>query len=367
MIDRPFTFPVEAEAVTPPLLTEVISDRYPDAIIDRFDVAKAMRYGDGMVSTAGRIAGRLHFREGTPTPPFADVILKIGVGAPGPNPLYANETRFYTRLRDEIDIEVPGFLGGGYDPDTGEFGLVLEDLTKRGATFPNATTSNSLEDVRRVLDLHARLHARYWESPRFATDLAWIERHVEGDICTYFNAPDGVVGHIEHQVEIAQFKQEMLQAIGIDLPRLLAGVQAVQRHQATLPNTLLHGDGHIGNSYLLADGAGLLDWQLMVRGYCMHDVNYLITTALPVAVRRAEEMELLRYYRDQLIAAGCKSAPSFEDLHLEYRRALVWGVYIGWLTTPVVNYGWEICVANHIRLMTAFHDHETGRLVAELT
>ncbi|EQB01467.1 hypothetical protein FHS51_003263 [Sphingobium wenxiniae] len=60
MIDHPFTFPIEAKAVTPELLTEVMSGRYPNAVIDRFDVANAMRYGDGMVSTTGRIAGRLN-------------------------------------------------------------------------------------------------------------------------------------------------------------------------------------------------------------------------------------------------------------------------------------------------------------------
>ena len=42
---------------------------------------------------------------------------------------------------------------------------------------------------------------------------------------------------------------------------------------------------------------------------------------------------------------------------------LVWGVYIGWLTTPVVNYGWEINVMNHLRLTTAYEDHETAKLV----
>ena len=42
---------------------------------------------------------------------------------------------------------MPGFLGGGYDWETREFGFV-QDLTKRDATFPNATTSNSAEDVR---------------------------------------------------------------------------------------------------------------------------------------------------------------------------------------------------------------------------
>jgi hypothetical protein len=58
--------------------------------------------------------------------------------------------------------------------------------------------------------------------------------------------------------------------------------------------------------------------------------------------------------------------PSFADAWQEYGRAMIWGVYIGWLTTPVVNYGWEINVVNHLRLTTAYEDLGTARLVAEI-
>jgi len=34
----------------------------------------------------------------------------------------------------------------------------------------------------------------------------------------------------------------------------------------------------------------------------MHDINYLITTALPISVRRAHEKDLLAYYLDRLAA-----------------------------------------------------------------
>src|SRR3546814_17202942 len=82
---------------------------------------------------------------------------------------------------------------------------------------------------------------------------------------------------------------------------------------------------HLGNTYLLpGSGGGLLDWQLMVRGYHIHDVNYLITTALPIGERRAQERDLLCYYLDRLAAAGGRPL-SFDDPWLEYRRALRWG------------------------------------------
>ena len=125
---------------------------------------------------------------------------------------------------------------------------------------------------------------------------------------------------------------------------------------------------HIGNTYLLPDGSGgLLDWQLTCRGHHMHDVSYLITTSLSVEDRRANEQELVRFYLDRLAAEGVTAIPSFEVSFTEFGRCLMWGVYIGWLTTPVVNYGWEINVMNHFRLTTAFEDHDTAQLIAEIS
>ena len=70
--------------------------------------------------------------------------------------------------------------------------------------------------------------------------------------------------------------------------------------------------------------------------------------------------------REQLRAHGLAEPPDLDTLWLEYRRAMVWGVYIGWLTTPVINYGWEITVMNHLRIMTAYEDLETAKAIAEL-
>ena len=99
----------------------------------------------------------------------------------------------------------------------------------------------------------------------------------------------------------------------------------------------------------------------------MHDVSYLITTSLSVEDRRANEQELVRFYLDRLAAEGVTAVPSFEVSFIEFGRCLMWGVYIGWLTTPVVNYGWEINVMNHFRLATAFEDHDTAQLIAEIS
>jgi hypothetical protein len=285
-------------------------------------------------------------------------------------PFYRNEVAFYARLRNELDIEAPATFGADYDPISHRLGLVLEDLTERGAVFPNVLKPVTLPQVRALLSTLARLHARFWNSPRFIGDLDWLETHISGGVADLMNnlAP----AYIQHEIDSQLFKTELVGKLATTGAELLAGVQAVQRHQSTLSQTVLHGDTHLGNTYLLAGsgpdapGGGLLDWQLTVRGHHMHDVNYLITTALSIADRRVHERDLLAFYLDRLTAEGVSDLPPFDTTFREYRRALVWGVYIGWLTTPVVNYGWEINVVNHLRLTTAYEDHDTATLVNEV-
>ena len=56
---------------------------------------------------------------------------------------------FYKRIRPELTLEAPRCFGGDYDPETTCFGLILEDLTTRGATFPNTTVRTTPDDTRR--------------------------------------------------------------------------------------------------------------------------------------------------------------------------------------------------------------------------
>lgn len=361
--------PTDAEGITPDYLNRLLSEGSA-ARVTGVAIVEARTYGEQMVSTAGRVVVDVTYAAGTAVDLPTRLVVKLARGIDGiMAPFYANEVAFYRRIRPELApelrIEAPRCFGGDFDAPSGRFALLLEDLTVRGATFPNVTQPTTPSQIRALLDTLAALHARFWQSPRFTGDLAWVETHVAGGVHDMMNnlAP----AYIQHEIDHENFKRELVQRLRTTGDELLAGVQAVQRHQSHLPQTLLHGDTHLGNSYFLPDGrGGLLDWQLMVRGYAMHDVNYLITTGLSIGDRRSHERALLAHYLDRLASAGAV-APSFEDSWLEYRRALVWGVYVGWLTTPVVNYGWEINVLNHLRLTTAFEDHDTAKLVAELT
>jgi thiamine kinase-like enzyme len=215
------------------------------------------------------------------------------------------------------------------------------------------------------VDTLAKLHARFWESPRFKGDLSWLENHVDSPLAQFMDHISSVYNVQEAQSE--GFKRELIADLGMTPAALVKGTKAVQRHQATLPQTLCHGDAHIGNTFVHADGrVGLCDWQLTVHGNCMHDIHYMIITSLSVEARRKKERELITYYLDRLASYGVLNPPSFDTAWTEYRRAIIWGLWVGWVSTPVVCYGWEINVINHIRLASAYRDHETAKLVAEI-
>jgi len=358
-------FPVSAEELTRERLTELVQTVDSSAEVEDFEITAAKYHEDGSneVSTAGRIELNLKI-SGRPN---EKVVVKIARPDIFAQAIYRNEVAFYTRIRPSLDIETPRAIGGEFDQASGTFGLALEDLRVRGVTFPTVKTAVSVEDVRGFLDTLAALHARFWQSEELMGELSFVEPHISGDLYKLFHDPDLVPGLVTNECKNEQFKREMLAACNLSSSQLYHDYRKLQFHQATLPFTLCHGDTHIGNTYLTPDGrGGILDWQLMARGYFMHDLSYIIITALDVATRRANDRSLIDYYLTQLRNNGVTNAPNLETAWLEFRRAATWCLYIGWLTTPVENYGWDINVCNHVRLFTAYMDLDSKAALANV-
>ncbi|MCB2076016.1 MAG: phosphotransferase [Novosphingobium sp.] len=367
--------PTGPEGLELEMLSETLSSQVPGAALEAFRILDSHLWGSGDASSAGRIDIEVDYTPSSPEDLPRRIVAKIARVDPDDTPerretrggLYANEVNVYTRFDPARIVEAPRVLGGTYDPASHHFLLLLEDLRERDVAFANVTVPTSLDRMRSLLSQLAKLHALYWNSPELGTSLGWMEHHTRGRLYDMFNTPEIAPAAIAWLVENVQFKREMVERMGQTPDSLFRQFQRIQAHQATLARTVCHGDMHIGNSYILPDGTGgLIDWQLTSQGYCMHDISYLLGSGLSVAQRREHERELLAYYREQLCERGVADAPGLDELWLEYRRAMVWGVYIGWLTTPEINYGWEITVMNHLRVMTAYEDLETAKALAEL-
>lgn len=361
-----FCFPASPADLTAAQLTELIAVVHPGTEVASFEVVKASYFGEGMVSTADRALLKLQYRANPANLPQQTMLkLQRDIG-PIIKSIYINETRFYLQLSHDAGVTTPQVLGGGYDTDTGAYGLLLEDLSLQQASFPNVTQNpEPLAHVSAVIEQLAQLHARFWNSPRFAADLSWVETHLQGPVYELLAMSMPIV--CDEELKQVAFKRDIIAAVGMTLHELIAGTQALQKHQATLPQTLLHGDTHLGNTYGLPGArAGLIDWQLSVRGFGMHDVSYIINTGLPVAERRLHERSLLQQYRDTLQRHGVADAPSLDTLWQEHARAVIWQLYVGWLGVSHLNYGWEILTTNLQRVATAWRDLDTGKHIRQL-
>jgi Ser/Thr protein kinase RdoA (MazF antagonist) len=89
------------------------------------------------------------------------------------------------------------------------------------------------------------------------------------------------------------------------------------------PQTIIHGDPHIGNLFVDGGRAGFLDWGIVNVNTAMRDVSYFLTMAMSIEDRRAYERDLLRHYLDLRRAAGAAEltfdeAWSAHRLHAAY-------------------------------------------------
>ena len=288
-----------------------------------------------------------------------------------PDAMYETETRFFRDIAPELQRDGEAFRGAPraygtlIDARQRRFAILMENLSP-GHVFPNAMQDMALGRLRGLLQVLAALHGRFWESPRFAADLAWVPTVRAGGMHTVFHTLGfGLIDdHVRHNV----FEQQVLAPLQRTVSQLWQGLCTAEEHVlAATPVTLCHGDAHVQNCFLSADGqpsrAGFLDWQLMLRASWARDVSYLVATALSTEQRRRHEDELLAFYLDQLAqhtgAQHAASLPSLTRARELYSMAMAWGLVIGWLICPPNNYGQHIWTANVARLVAACVDLDT--------
>lgn len=374
------SFPIYPEEITPTFVSWAISRLHPGTAVSAAQWHSAEGFGSRNVSTAARVRLRLNFDTNPHSLP-SDALVKMpktndwpqqqialneGIRQRPPRvALFQNEVNFYRHIGPVFAGNVPLPLAAEFDEHTDRFFLLLDDLETKDTIFPTQDFDAPLNHVEALLSVLALYHSTFWESRDFEGPLAWVQSQGSGSVASTLRGP--VRQSVEDEIVQFKFKRELLCCAGIGVEELFAGMDALQRHQATLPTTLLHGDTHFGNSFLTADGdPGFFDWQLVARGFCIHDVAYLIITSLSIEQRRKHESTLLQHYREALLAANLKNVPSIELFWLEYRRAAHWCVTIGWLPCPPEAYGWELAVMGNLRTFTAYNDLETKKALAPL-
>jgi len=238
------------------------------------------------------------------------------------------EARFYESLSAELPVRVPRCYFATSD-DAGEaYIMLLEHLVDSGCTFNNASTRYSLDYIRQVLAAFARLHAAYWDSPRFASDLAWVQPPLQHDIAVHLIA-QALEQHATSMPTVFRDMGELY----------LSQANAIHRLWDRGEPTLIHGDVHDANLFFDGDTPGFLDWALVARGPAMRDVGYFLAGTLTPQDQCDSGTELLAYYREQLVALAAP-APTAQELWQQYQwhAAYVW---VGATVTLAMGDAWQ--------------------------
>lgn len=257
------------------------------------------------------------------------------------------EARFYGELAPTIDVRTLRSVFAGVDPVTHHGVVISEDVIAQGATFIDATSEYTPDQAAASLDELANLHLATWEAPHLA-NVEWLAsnlgRQLEArgvkEIRSNFEGPIGA--GVPESVRDAERLVSVYRSIAAEL-------------KSATPWCVVHGDAHINNLYLDADGNPcIVDWQLAQRGPWYLDVGYHLACVLSVEDRRSAERDLVTHYLDRLAAGGI-NVPDPDTVRVGIRRGIVHGLFL-WGITMMVDPAITTIMLE--RLGTAAADHD---------
>jgi Phosphotransferase enzyme family len=226
--------------------------------------------------------------------------------------LSETETRFYRQLSPEL-TGLPKSYGSTFDPVTGRFVLVLEDLAVDTCEFPDTLHPLTTDQASLIVELLARLHATFWGR--------LPERSGEGPF-GWLYSPSGDSTSLLTGLMAKMSARKLAGKIDIPIDKgrfIDDNCRAVAQLVDQPPHTVMHGDAHPGNVYFRNGEAGLLDWQAVRRGHPSRELAYTLVTSMTTADRQAHQRELLDDYRRALAAAGGPQLDR-DDLWDRYRQ-----------------------------------------------
>ncbi|WP_082947080.1 phosphotransferase [Mycolicibacter sinensis] len=329
-------------------MTAAISGHHPGAVVEAVSVASR----DDGTNRRARLALRYAAGSGPATvfvkaidPEHADLV-ELTSG------LYHEPRLFLSEIA--LPLDHPRVYRAVIDEERRDFLLLMEDVVARGADPRDATRPLSLDEAAAGVRGLARLHGAFWgERITGNPALGWVEPFVP------FAGLELAPLEIAYQRLGSSVPAEITAMSGAEL---FGDIWARYIRSLTLgPQTLLHGDPHIGNTYVLPDGeVGFLDWQMVRHGNFSLDLGYFLQGALSVADRRAGERELLEEYRGALGLPETE-LPAAEQIWLHYRASAAHGLAI-WIATLSGGDSWQrpdISLAFAQRYAAAFTDLDT--------
>jgi aminoglycoside phosphotransferase (APT) family kinase protein len=240
-----------------------------------------------------------------------------------------NEVRFYRDIRPDLPVLAPACYCARSAQRGGRFILLLEDLQARGARFATLETEVTLSDARAVIATLARLHAAFWESPRFGADLRWLKSGHHNPNA----AVERFISARANEPAIARYRDVLPASVVREAWRIHEQRDQLEAYWAEGPQTLIHGDSHVGNMFFIEDEAGLLDWQVLQRGQGIRDVAYFMMNSLETELRVEHQEDLIDLYSRALHRHGVDASALDRDTTWQRYRSYSLYVFIAGAVT----------------------------------
>lgn len=240
------------------------------------------------------------------------------------SPVEFIEASFYKHIAPKISMRVPACPVAIIDEQTHNAILIMDDLIAAGGHFNTAHKLFTLDEVKASLDQLARLHA----ASHLLETNPWITPSVEFMLnTTYF--PEEWLHAQMNDGRAGELPLNLL--TGANMRK---AIDALLEKSANGPQTLLHGDAHIANTFMSAEGPGFADWQLLKRGLWALDVAYHINTVLPSEVAAREEKALVDHYLQCVRKHGGNPVEG-EKAWDDYSCAVAYGFFLWVITVHV--------------------------------
>ena len=307
----------------PAWLTAALGARFPGIEVKRVVPGPVVE----RLSTNARFT--VECAGGTPPGLVPTLCAKGYFGEKGRNMVHVGEpeARFYAMLADATGVHTLRSVYADVHPETRHGVIITEDVVAAGGEFLDALSPYSPDQAAQSLAELAQLHATTWGPHPLATE-PWLASRLS----TYFayRGVDDIQRNFEGPVGVDVAREVA------DAQRLAAALRVLAAREEGPGWAVIHGDAHVGNVFLDADGApALVDWQVVQRGHWGVDVGYHIASALTTPDRESTERDLLAHYLECLRSHGI-DPPSWDEAWDAYRAGIAYG-YFMWAITLVVK------------------------------
>lgn len=311
--------PGDVDGLTPEWLSQALATRHPGVRVREVELLDRTE----RTNLHARLLLRYDEAAGAPETIFCKLPPtnpehRAMIGATG---MGTREAWFYRDLAPRLAMRMPIAYSAEADAK-GDFVLLLEDLTARGCAVSDGTWAISADLAAQAIEDLAALHVRFQDADRLAAIAPWASAKRAGSI-------DFTVRTLRYVIES---RAELLSESYLAVARLFADrpgdVNAIWERG---PQTLIHGDAHIGNLFVDEGRVGFLDWGMLCVYTAIRDVSFFLTMGMDSGERRREERALIRHYVDVRRSLG-GDALAFDDAWHAHRLHAAYGVVASFLT-----------------------------------